>query len=36
MSRKGKGGKQQVEIACAGRGFHIYLELWKLKLGQTL
>ena len=36
MSCKGKGGKQQVEIACAGRGFHIYLELWKLKLGQTL
>ena len=36
MSCQGKGGKQQFEIACASRGFHVFYELWKPKLGQML
>ena len=36
MSFEEKGGKQQFEVACATRGFHVYRELWKSKLGQTL
>ena len=31
-----KSGKQQFEITCASRGFHVYRELWKPKLGQNL
>ena len=36
MANKRESGKQQFEIACASRGFHIYCELWKPKLGQKL
>ena len=36
MSCQGKGGKKQLEIACASRGFHVFYELWKPKLGQML
>ena len=31
-----EGGKQQFEILCASRGFHVYREIWKPKLGQEL
>ena len=33
MANKRESGKQQFEIACASRGFHVYRELWKPKLG---
>lgn len=36
MANKRESGKQQFEIACASRGFHVYRELWKPKLGQKL
>ena len=29
MSCDGKGEKQQFEIACASRRFHVYHEQWK-------
>ena len=28
--------KQQFQIFCASRGFHVYINLWKPKLGQIL
>ena len=31
-----EGGKQQFQILCASRGFHVYRTLWSPKLGQTL
>ena len=36
MATKRENGKQQFQIACASRGFHVYRELWKPKLGQKL
>ena len=36
MATKRESGKQQFEITCASRGFHVYRELWKPKLGQNL
>ena len=36
MSFEEKGVKQQFEVACATRGFHVYRELRKSKFGQTL
>ena len=36
MSLKQESGKQQFEIACASRGFHVYREIWRPKLGQML
>ena len=36
MANKRESGKQKFEIACASRGFHVYCELWKPKLGQKL
>ena len=36
MANKQESGKQQVEIACAIRGFHVYRELWEPKLGQKI
>ena len=30
MANKRESGKQQFEIACASRGFHVHRELWKL------
>ena len=36
MSCEGKGRQQQFEIACANCVFHVYCELWKPKVGQTL
>ena len=36
MVNKRESGKEQFEIACASRGFHVYHELWKPKLGQKL
>ena len=36
MANKRESGKQQFEIACASRDFHVYRELWKPKLGQKL
>ena len=36
MANKRESGKQQFKIACASRGFHVYRELWKAKLGQKL
>ena len=32
MANKRESGKQQFEIACASRGFHVYRELWKPKI----
>jgi len=31
-----EGGKQQFEIHCTSRGFHVYRELRKPRLGQIL
>ena len=36
MANKQEKEKQQFEIACASRSFHVYRELWKPKLGQKL
>ena len=36
MANKRERGKQKFEMACASRGFHVYRELWKPKLGQKL
>ena len=36
MANKRERGKQQFEIACASRGFHVYHELWKPKLVKKL
>ena len=29
-------GRQRFEIPCASRGFHVYREVWTLRLGQSL
>ena len=31
-----EGGKQQFEINCASRGFHVYRNVWCPKFGQIL
>ena len=31
-----EAGKQQFEINCASRGFHVYRNLWSPKFGQIL
>ena len=36
MEMNSECGKQKFEIACASRGFHVYSEIWKPKLGQKL
>ena len=36
MGTNRESGKQQFEITCASRGFHVYRELWKPKFGQNL
>jgi len=36
MANNKESGKQQFEIDCASRGFHVYRELWRPKLGQNL
>ena len=36
MATYQESGKQQFEITCASRGFHVYRELWKPNLGQNL
>ena len=36
MATKRESGKQQFEITCASRGFRVYREFWKPKLGQNL
>ena len=36
MATKQESGKQQNEVTCASRSFHVYRELWKPKLGQSL